>query len=73
MNSLSGEGFIEASLGVCKQGARFLEIGKRNIWTKEQMQDHRPDIDYHVIALDDIAKDKPKIIQGDVGGADASL
>lgn len=54
LNSLSGEGFIEASLSVLKEGGRFLEIGKRNIWTKEEMAAKRPDVSYFIIALDDM-------------------
>ena len=73
LNSLSGDGFIEASLNVCKEGARFLEIGKRNIWTKEQMREHRPDIEYHVIALDETAQAEPKIIQEMLQRVDASI
>lgn len=63
LNSLSGEGFIETTLEIAKKGARFLEIGKRNIWTKEEMHSLRPDIDYHIIALDNIAQTNPEIIQ----------
>lgn len=63
LNSLSGEGFIETTVGICKKGARFLEIGKRDIWSKEKMKNERPDIDYHIIALDDISQKNPEIIQ----------
>ena len=50
LNCLSGEGFIETTVNLCKKGARFLEIGKRDIWTTAQMNSKRPDIDYHIIA-----------------------
>lgn len=63
LNSLTGEGFIQTSVGICNKGARFLEISKRDIWTRETMKDKRPDIDYHIIALDDIAQNSPDIIQ----------
>ncbi len=63
LNCLSGEGFIETTVGICKKGARFLEIGKRNIWTKEEMKTRRPDMDYEIIALDDISQSHPEIIQ----------
>jgi len=63
LNCLSGAGFIETTVGICKQGARFLEIGKRDIWTQEEMKEHRPDIEYHIIALDDIAATEPEKIQ----------
>ncbi len=45
LNSLTGEGFIAKTLTVCHQGARFIEIGKRDIWSKEEMNKVRPDID----------------------------
>lgn len=56
LNCLSGPNFIESSLSACGKNACFLEIGKRNIWSKEQMQSHRPDINYHIIALDEVVK-----------------
>ncbi len=54
LNSLSGEGFIAKSLSICSQAARFIEIGKRNIWTHEAMASARPDVFYRIIALDDM-------------------
>jgi NADPH:quinone reductase-like Zn-dependent oxidoreductase len=63
LNSLSGEGFIETSVGICAQGAHFLEIGKRDIWSLEAMHSIRPDIDYHIIALDNISQSNPEVIQ----------
>ncbi len=53
LNSLSGEGFIAKTVSVSHQGARFVEIGKRNIWSKEMMHEIRSDIDYFILALDD--------------------
>ena len=52
LNSLTGAGFIEATLSACAHGARFIEISKRAIWTVEQMQQARPDMAYHIVALD---------------------
>ncbi|MFI4962860.1 MAG: SDR family NAD(P)-dependent oxidoreductase, partial [Legionellales bacterium] len=57
LNSLTSEGFIDASLGCLKNGGVFLEIGKRNIFTIEQM---RPDIQYYIIALDTLASEHPQ-------------
>ena len=53
LNSLTSEGFIEASLSVLKKGGRFVEIGKRNIWSDKKMKLKRPDVHYYVLALDD--------------------
>jgi len=52
LNSLTNEGFIEATVRATAKGGRFAEIAKRDIWTAEQMSAVRPDIDYGVIALD---------------------
>ena len=52
LNSLTNEGFIEATVRATAKGGRFAEIAKRDIWTPEQMASARPDIDYGVIALD---------------------
>ncbi|MBV9489504.1 MAG: SDR family NAD(P)-dependent oxidoreductase, partial [Verrucomicrobia bacterium] len=53
LNSLTGDGFVNASLRVLRHGGRLVEIGKRNIWTPEQVQSARPDVDYTVLALDE--------------------
>jgi acyl transferase domain-containing protein/surfactin synthase thioesterase subunit/acyl carrier protein len=63
LNSLSGEGFIETTLKSLAKDGRFLEIGKRDIWTKDQMKEARPDVDYHIIATDDVAVKEPDKIQ----------
>ena len=65
LNSLTSEGFIAASLSCLKKNGSFLEIGKRNIYTREEMQDVRPDVTYHIIAIDDLSADKPEHI-GDI-------
>ncbi len=59
LNSLTGGGFIAKSVSVCSQGARFIEIGKRNIWTKEAMHKVRPDVEYHILDLDEIFLQTP--------------
>ncbi len=52
LNSLTNEGFIEATVRATAEGGRFAEIAKRDIWTAEQMAAVRPDIDYEIVALD---------------------
>lgn len=61
LNSLSGE-FIEKGLSILKNGGTFLEIGKVNIWSEEKVKNFRNDIKYHIIALDDLSKNKPDLI-----------
>src|SRR5262249_24942276 len=38
---------------------RFVEIGKRGIWSQEQVAAVRPDAAYHVLAVDDLATSDP--------------
>ena len=52
LNSLTNEGFIEATVRATAQNGRFVEIAKRDIWTREQMTAARPDIAYEIVALD---------------------
>ncbi|CEM36439.1 unnamed protein product, partial [Vitrella brassicaformis CCMP3155] len=59
LNCLSGE-FIDESVSLMKHvGGRFLEIGKRGIWTREQMAAVRPQAAYHPIALDEMIEADP--------------
>ncbi|MFI4954337.1 MAG: SDR family NAD(P)-dependent oxidoreductase [Gammaproteobacteria bacterium] len=59
LNSLSGKGFIEAGLQCCAKNARFIEIGKRDIWSEQDVKNFRSDIDYHILALDQMDTEKP--------------
>jgi acyl transferase domain-containing protein len=52
LNSLTNEGFVEATVRATAKNGRFAEIAKRDIWTREQMASVRPDIDYEIVALD---------------------
>ena len=54
LNSLTGEGFIEASLSCLKPGGRFVEIAKRDIWSPEAMAAARPDVAYDILAVDQL-------------------
>jgi acyl transferase domain-containing protein/NADPH:quinone reductase-like Zn-dependent oxidoreductase/acyl carrier protein len=62
LNSLSGE-FIPESLSLLATGGRFVEIGKRDIWSHEQMRQARADVDYQLFDLAQIAADQPDEIQ----------
>ncbi|MGE2725263.1 SDR family NAD(P)-dependent oxidoreductase [Mycolicibacterium pulveris] len=67
LNSLTNEGFIEATVRATAQGGRFAEIAKRDIWTPEQMATVRPDIAYEIVALDTVTFDDPVRIRGLLG------
>jgi NADPH:quinone reductase-like Zn-dependent oxidoreductase len=53
LNSITGEGLKEASLSLCKQGARWVEMSKLNIWKVEEISQLRSDIKYHIMDLSD--------------------
>jgi NADPH:quinone reductase-like Zn-dependent oxidoreductase/acyl carrier protein len=50
LNSLAGD-FIPATLGVVRNGGRFLELGKRDILTADDVARTRPDVSYHAFDL----------------------
>ena len=59
LNSLTGEGFVEASLSCLADGGRFVELGKRGIRSAEEMAAVRPDVRYRILALDRLASGEP--------------
>lgn len=64
LNSLTNEGFIEATVRATAHNGRFAEIAKRDIWTPEQMAAVRPDISYEIVALDTVTVQEPERIRG---------
>ena len=64
LNSLTNEGFVEATVRATAQNGRFAEIAKRDIWTPEQMAAARPDIAYEIVALDGTTLQEPERIRG---------
>ena len=62
LNSLTGPGFVEASLSCLREGGRFVEIGKRDIWSSEEMAAARPDVVYRVLAVDRLTVDDPATV-----------
>jgi NAD(P)-dependent dehydrogenase (short-subunit alcohol dehydrogenase family)/acyl carrier protein len=63
LNSLTNEGFVEATVRATAQNGRFAEIAKRDIWTPEQMAAARPDIAYEIVALDETTLREPEQIK----------
>ncbi len=59
LNSLTGEGFIEASLSCLAPGGCFVELGKRGIWSEEEMAAARADVRYRNVALDELVRREP--------------
>ncbi len=59
LNSLTSEGFIDASLSCLKQGGRFVELARRDILTEDEMSALRPDVGYDILELDVLKKTDP--------------
>ncbi len=61
LNSLADE-FIEKSVSVLAENGRFIEIGKRGIWTHEQFAKVKPSAFYAVVDLVLEAKQKKELV-----------
>jgi myxalamid-type polyketide synthase MxaB len=61
LNSLA-DAFIPKSLDVLALGGRFLEIGKRGIWSHAQVQALGKAIDYHIIYLGEVCERQPALV-----------
>jgi NADPH:quinone reductase-like Zn-dependent oxidoreductase/acyl carrier protein len=61
LNSLAGD-FIAASFSALGRGGRFIELGKRDLWSPERVAALGREIAYHVIDLGDIAAKDPETL-----------
>lgn len=52
LNSLTSPGMVAATLSTLAEGAKFAEIGKRDIWSPQRVAQERPDVSYQVVAID---------------------
>ncbi len=59
VNSLTGEGFIDASLSCLAQGGRFIELARLDILSEEEMASVRPDVSYAILMLDVLKEHDP--------------
>jgi len=64
LNSLTGEGFIDASLSCLAHGGRFVELARVGILTPEEMAVARPDAAYSILELD-VLKERRQAVAGD--------
>jgi acyl transferase domain-containing protein/acyl carrier protein len=62
LNSLSGD-FIGASLRVLAPRGRFVEIGRRGIWTPEQVAAAHPTAEYHPFHLATVMATDPVLVR----------
>ena len=63
LNSLTGEGFIEAGLSCLAEGGHFVELGKRGIWSAAEVASARPDVRYWILALDELLAAEPRRVR----------
>ena len=59
LNSLTSEGFIDASLSCLAHDGRFVELAARDILSKEEMAAVRPDLTYDILDMDGLKKTDP--------------
>ncbi len=59
LNSLTSEGFIDASLSCLTRGGRFVELARRDILSMDDMAALRPDVAYDILELDVLKKTEP--------------
>ena len=52
LNSLTSPGMVGASLSAVSRGGRWVEIGKRDIWSAARVSCERPDVRYGLLAVD---------------------
>ncbi|WP_329101433.1 type I polyketide synthase [Micromonospora sp. NBC_01699] len=62
LNSLTGD-FIVESLRLLRPGGRFVEIGKREIWSAGQVAALRDDITYTAFDLVELSRDEPGTVR----------
>jgi thioester reductase-like protein len=63
LNSLKGE-WVDASFQALAEGGRFVELGKIEIWSREQASERRPDARYLPFDLLEVAAADPGLVRG---------
>ena len=59
LNSLKGE-WVDASFQALASGGRFVELGKLEIWSDQQVREQRPDVSYFRFDLLEVAARDPQ-------------
>ena len=60
LNSLTSGDYIGKTVAMVARNGRFIEIGKRNIWTQDQMKHQRPDVQYETHSLNELLPTTPE-------------
>jgi acyl transferase domain-containing protein/NADPH:quinone reductase-like Zn-dependent oxidoreductase/NAD(P)-dependent dehydrogenase (short-subunit alcohol dehydrogenase family)/acyl carrier protein len=66
VNTLSGE-FVDESFAILKPGGRFIELGKRDVWSDDRVRERRPDVAYFPFDLMEVSRRDPKAIAALLG------
>lgn len=61
LNSLAGE-FIPKGISILRNGGRFIEIGKAEIWEQERVRQLKADVDYYALYLGENLQQEPDLI-----------
>jgi NADPH:quinone reductase-like Zn-dependent oxidoreductase/3-oxoacyl-(acyl-carrier-protein) synthase/acyl carrier protein len=57
LNTLTSAGFVAATMSLAGQGARMVEISKRDIWPAQRVLQERSDMLYSLVAVDFMSED----------------
>lgn len=57
LNTLTSAGMVSASLASLEMGGTFIEISKRDIWSRHRVTQDRPDVSYSLLAVDFMSKE----------------
>jgi acyl transferase domain-containing protein/NADPH:quinone reductase-like Zn-dependent oxidoreductase/SAM-dependent methyltransferase/acyl carrier protein len=63
LNSLTDE-HIARSIHATAQEGRFVELGRRGIWTAERVREVRPGVRYVVVDLAETGRSRPEVVGG---------
>lgn len=61
LNSLNGK-FVDKSVDILKQGGRFIEIGKLQVWDEQKFKDKRPDSRFYTFDLSEINDEEISVL-----------
>ncbi|CAE7874991.1 eryA [Symbiodinium necroappetens] len=62
-SSRNGESFETEMRTLLEEGGRFVEIGKRDVWSPEKVASVRPDVKYCQLAIDAVCENEPDRFQ----------
>ena len=61
VNSLTGEA-IGAGISILRDGGRFMELGKTDLWDQARVDEFKPGVKFFAIALDHMMADQPESV-----------